>query len=186
MQPRIPIRQLTAISLLVATAAAVRVAVKIGLSEALTFTSGFAFGPVQGFVTGFLTIVVSDLFTWSGIWTPFIAAIVALIGLVAGIIRRFKMNPSTRFLGVSAIALITTSEVLQNVWFGWYMWSFYLPETSFSTVLAASLVDGLPSMITSVASNTLLFTIVVPRILRILKEWIPLSDKDSPNRGGNT
>lgn len=193
MKVKIPVKQLSAISLLVATAAAVRVGmnwvalaiaipiygvvVKIGLSETLAFTCGFAFGPIQGFITGALIIVISDLFTWAGLWTPFIAIIIGMLGFFGGIFRRFKSNPSIIVLGIMAIVLTLISELLQNIWFGWYMWSFYMPGSPFLIVLAATLVDGLPSMITAVISNTILFMVVMPRIIKILQEWILLKPR---------
>jgi len=190
MKVKIPVKQFSAISLLVATAVAVRVGmnwaalaiaipiygviVKIGLSETVAFTSGFVFGPIQGFIAGALIIAISDMFTWAGLWTPFIAMIIGMLGFFGGIFRRFKSNPSVIVLGAVAIVLTVVSELLQNLWFGWYMWSFYMPETPFLTVLAAALVDGLPSMITAIISNTILFTTVMPRIIKILQEWILL------------
>jgi uncharacterized membrane protein len=186
----IPVKQLSAISLLVATAAAVRVGmnwvalaipipiygvvVKIGLSETLAFTCGFAFGPIQGFITGALVIIISDLFTLPGLWTPFIAIIIGLFGFFGGMFRRFRSNPSIMVFGASAIVLTVISELFQNIWFGWYMWAFYTPGTPFLIVLAATLINGLPSMITAVISNTILFMIVIPRITKVLQEWIPL------------
>jgi len=176
--------------MLVASAAAVRVGVnwvalaiaipiygvvvKIGLSETLAFTSGFAFGPIQGFITGALIILISDLFTMPGLWTPFIAIIIGMLGFLGGIFRHYKSNPSIIVLGTAAIVLTLISELFQNIWFGWYMWSFYMPGTPFLLVLATALVDGLPSMITAVISNTILFMIVMPRIIKILQEWILL------------
>lgn len=185
---KIPVRELSAISLLVATAAAVRVemnwvalaiavpaygvVVKIGLSETLAFTCGFVFGPVQGFITGALIIITSDLLTLAGLWTPFIAMIIGLLGFFGGILRRFKPNPSTRVLGMVAIVSTLMSELLQNIWFGWYMWSFYMAGTPLQIVLAAALIDGLPSMITAVIANTILFMTMMPQIIKLLREWL--------------
>jgi uncharacterized membrane protein len=135
------------------------------------------FGPIQGFITGALIIVISDMFTWAGLWTPFIAVIIGMLGLFGGILRRFKPNPSIIFLGMTAVVLTAVSELLQNMWFAWYMWAFYMPETPFLMVLATVVVDGLPSMITAVTSNTILFMIVMPRIIKILQEWILLKSQ---------
>jgi uncharacterized membrane protein len=189
MQTKFPIRQLTAISLLVATAAAVRVemnwvafavipayglVVKIGLSETLAFTCGFVFGPIQGFITGALIIVISDMFTWAGLWTPFIAVIIGMLGLFGGILRRFKPkpNPSILFLGITAVVLTITSQFLQDVWFAWYMWNFYMTETPFVIVLVTSFVGGFSSTVTALVNNMVLFTAVAPRIIKVLQEWV--------------
>jgi len=189
MQTKFPIRQLTAISLLVATAAAVRVGmnwvafavipayglvVKIGLSETLAFTCGFVFGPIQGFITGALIIVISDMFTWAGLWTPFIAVIIGMLGLFGGILRRFKPkpNPSILFLGITAVVLTITSQFLQDVWFAWYMWNFYMTETPFVIVLVTSFVGGFSSTVTALVNNMVLFTAVAPRIIKVLQEWV--------------
>jgi len=188
MSAKIPVRQLAAISLLVATAASVRVGmnwtalavtipiygvlVKIGLTETLTFVSGFVFGPVQGFITGLLIIVVSDLFTLAGLWTPFIAVIIGMLGLVGGLLRRFKANPSTVFLGATAVALTMISELLQNMWFAWYMWAFYMPETPFGTILGTVLVGGVTSTVTALINNVVLLMAVAPTIIRALREMV--------------
>lgn len=188
MKLEIPVKQLSAISVLIATGAVVRVGlnwvafavpipiygilVKIGLSETLAFICGFVFGPVQGFITGALIILVSDLFTWAGLWTPFIAAIIGLLGFAGGVLCRFKQNPSILFLGVTAAILTAVSQLLQDIWFAWYMWAFYMPETPFVVVLATTFVEGISSMITAIINNTILFMVVAPRIMKVLQEWV--------------
>jgi uncharacterized membrane protein len=190
MWNKIPVRQLTAITLLVATAAAVRVGmnwaalavaipiyailVKIGLTETLTFVSGFVFGSIQGFITGLLIIIISDLFTWAGLWTPFIAVIIGIIGFLGGVLRRFKPNPSITFLGATAVVLTVVSELLQNLWFAWYMWTFYMPEAPFTIVLTTTLAEGVPSTITAITSNAVLFILVAPQIIKMLKDRVML------------
>jgi len=185
---RISTKQLCVISLLVAVGAVVRVGlnklafalpipvysvlIKIGLSETLAFICGFVFGSVQGFVTGALTIIVSDLFTWAGIWTPFIAAIIGLLGFVGGVLGHFKGDPSRVLLGVTAVILTVMSELLQTLWFAWYLWAFYMPEISFLIVFATALIEGVSSTITALISNTILFTALAPRVIEILREWV--------------
>jgi uncharacterized membrane protein len=188
MLAKIPVRQLAAISLLVATAASVRVGmnwaalavaipiygvlVKIGLTETLTFVSGFVFGPVQGFITGLLIIIVSDLFTLAGLWTPFIAVIIGVLGLLGGLLRRFKANPSIVFLGAAAVALTMISELLQNIWFAWYMWAFYMPKTPFVAVLGTVLVGGVKSTVTALINNVVLFMAIALTIIKALREMV--------------
>jgi len=188
MKKEIPVKQLAAISLLVATAAAVRVGmnwaalaltipiygvlVKIGLTETLTFVSGFVFGPLQGFITGLLIIIISDLFTLAGLWTPFIAVVIGMLGLLGGLLRRFKPNPSIVFLGAAAVALTMISELLQNIWFAWYMWAFYMPQTAFVAVLGTVLVGGVESTVTALINNVVLFRAVAPTIIKALREMV--------------
>lgn len=197
MQLKVSTRQLSTISLLSAVGAVLRVGfgwaayaipkvplpfgfslygifIKIGLTETLAFVSGFAFGPVQGFLTGALIIIVSDIFSvyGPGVWTPFIAAIIGLIGIFGGVFRRFKGNPTAIFLGVSAVVLTIMSELLQNIWFAWYMWVFYMPGTPFLMVLVMSLAGGVVSMVTALVNNVVLFTAVSPRIIKVLKEGL--------------
>ncbi len=90
--------------------------IAVGLTETLTFIDGFVYGPTAGFVTGFLIILIADIFTQPGPWTPFIAAIIGLIGLVAGTMRRSDRIPTVRMLAVSAVLLTLMSELLQNAW----------------------------------------------------------------------
>jgi uncharacterized membrane protein len=146
--------------------------IKIGLTEVLSFICGFVFGSAQGFITGFLIITISNLLTGAvGLWTPFIGAIVGLIGIAGGHLRHLDEGSNIMFL-VAAIALTLMSEVLQNAWFAWYMWSFYMPETSLLGVFITSLVMGIKSLITALINNMILFTVVAPRIIKVLREWV--------------
>jgi len=169
-------RQLSAISLLAALGAVTRIGlgkvalvvpldiygvlIKVGLTETLTFAAGFALGPLQGFLTGFLIIVVSDMFMIPGIWTPFIAAIIGLIGVISGIIRRLTKDPSKLFLCLSAIALTSMSEFLQNAWFALF---FQIP-------LMPTLLTGIPSMVTALVNNAILFTLLGNRMVKMVRE----------------
>lgn len=188
MKLGIPVKQLSAVSMLVAVGASVRVGlgwvalavpiplygvlIKIGLTETLAFICGFVFGPIQGFITGALIIAVSDMFMTTGIWTPFIAAIIGLLGIGGGILRRFRENPNVIFLGVMAVVLTMMSQLLQDIWFAWYMWAFYMPETPFLIVLATSLVGGVSAAVTAIINNTVLFMAVAPRVIKVLQEWV--------------
>jgi hypothetical protein len=189
METKIPVKQLSVISLLVATGVVVRsglgwlayvvpafygVLIKVGLSETLAFICGFVFGPIQGFIASVLIIIVSDMFSiyGPGLWTPFIASIIGLVGIGGWMLHRFKENPSVISMGVAAVILTIVSELLQNIWFAWYMWAFYMPETTFMIVLGMSLVGGIKSMVTALINNTVLFTAVAPRIIKVLQEMV--------------
>ncbi|MBS7632808.1 ECF transporter S component [Candidatus Bathyarchaeota archaeon] len=181
----IPVKQLSAISLLVATAAAVRVGmnwvafalpipmygvvVKIGLAETLTFVSGFVFGPIAGFIAGALIIVVSDVFTWAGPWTPIIAAIIGLLGVFGGLLRRVKENPNVMFLGAAAFFLTLMSETLQNFYTTWFYVFSGIPLLE---ALVLAFGGGVISMVTALICNTVLFTTVAPRIIVIMRKMI--------------
>jgi len=169
-------RQLSAISLLAALGAVMRIVlgkfalvvpldiygalIKVGLTETLSFIAGFALGPLQGFLTGFLLIVVSDIFLMPGIWTPFIAAIIGLIGILGAFLHRLASEPSKLFLGLSAIALTSMSEFLQNAWFALF---FQIP-------LMPTLLTGIPSMVTALVNNTILFTALGNRMVKMVRE----------------
>jgi uncharacterized membrane protein len=193
---KIPVRQLSAISLLAATAAAVRVGmnwvafalpipmygvvVKVGLSETLTFVSGFVFGPIQGFVTGALIIVVSDVFTWAGPWTPIIAVIIGLLGVFGGLLRRVKENPNVMFFGVAAVFLTLVSETLQNFYTAWFYMGSGVP---FVEALVLAFGGGIISMVTALICNTVLFTTVAPRIIAITKKMVISKPEEAEVRG---
>jgi energy-coupling factor transport system substrate-specific component len=178
MRLNISTKQLSAISLLVAAGAVLRIGlgwvalvspiniygvlVKIGLTETLAFVCGFVFGPLQGFITGALIIVVSDLFMTPGPWTPFIAVIIGIIGVGAGVLRRFMGKPSIIALGISALILTLISEVLQDIWFAYF----------FGMPIAASFLMGIPALITAFINNTILFTTVGPRIIKLIQTMI--------------
>ena len=161
-------RQVALISTFVAIGAVVRVGVnqvgdmvpgpaftvviKLGLSETLSFVGGFIYGPVVGFVTGFLIILLSDMASpfGAGAWTPFIASIIGLIGVAGGLIRRVRPRPTVLMLTVSAVGLTLLSEFLQNL----YVSVFY------NIPLIATTISGLPSMVTAIANNVILFPTV--------------------------
>jgi energy-coupling factor transport system substrate-specific component len=182
---RIPTRQLAAISLLAATAAASRIGVnwtaftvpipvygivvKIGLTETLTFVSGFVFGPIQGFITGALAIIVSDLLTWPGIWTLIIAAIIGLLGILGGLFRRLGPNPSIISLGAAAVVLTMISESFQNIYTAW---SYLISGMSLTESLILSFGGGIVPMVTALVNNTVLFTMVAPRIIMVIRRTV--------------
>jgi energy-coupling factor transport system substrate-specific component len=126
------------------------VLIKVGLAETLAFVSGFVFGPVLGFLSGAMIIVISDLFMMPGPWTPFIAAIIGILGVGGGVIRRLGGNPSVAMLGASAAVLTILSEFLQNAWFAFF----------FNIPIVAALAMAIPSMVTAVVNNVILLTTV--------------------------
>jgi len=172
----IPTRQLALLSILAAMGATARIGlgwvalqapqaaygvlIKVGLTETVAFLSGLAFGPVQGFATGVLVIVVSDLFMMPGPWTPFIAAIIGLLGVGGGLLHVRRKNPSLVLLGASAVGLTLMSELLQNTWFALF----------FGIPVEAAVLTGIPSIVTALINNTFLFTTLVPRVLTILRQ----------------
>ena len=190
MGKRIPTRQLAAISLLAATAAATRigvnfaafsvpipiygVVVKIGLTETLTFVSGFAFGSIQGFITGALAIIVSDLLTWPGVWTLIIAAIIGLLGILGGLFRRLGPNPSIISLGAAAVVLTMISESLQNIYTAW---SYLISGMPLTESLVLSFGGGIVPMVTALINNTVLFTMLAPRIITIIRRMVMTKPK---------
>lgn len=177
MRSRIPTRQISALILLVALGVVVRIGVagfglmasplhgilaKVGLTETLTVACGLAFGPLQGFITGALIIVVSDLYMMPGPWTPFIAAIIGLLGIVGGVLGRFRENPGPIFMTVIAVVLTLMSEILQNVWFALF---FGLP-------IVAVLVIGATSIVSALINNTVLFPTLGLKTIKILREKV--------------
>jgi uncharacterized membrane protein len=130
------------------------------LTETLAFVSGFVYGPAAGFVTGFLIIVISDLFISPGPWTPFIAAIIGLLGLLGGIVSRLHSEPTFRVLLLSAAVLTLISEFLQNTWFALF----------YAVPIAAAMASGAPSLVTALTNNFILFTTLGPRIVKLLRE----------------
>lgn len=154
--------------------------VKIGLCETLAFICGFVFGPVQGFVTGALIIVVSDLLTWAGPWTPIIAAIIGLLGVCGGLLRRVRENPGVIFLGVTAVVLTLVSETLQNLYTTWF---YLVSGMPLMVALVTAFGVGIISMVTAILNNMILFVTVAPRIIGIMRRMV-LSKPKKRGRGG--
>ena len=133
--------------------------IAVGLTETLTFIDGFVYGPTAGFVTGFLIILIADIFTQPGPWTPFIAAIIGLIGLIAGTMRRSDQIPTVRMLAVSAVLLTLMSELLQNVWVALF----------YSLPMAGVMTLGIVTLITALINNLILFTTLGPKVIKLLQ-----------------
>jgi uncharacterized membrane protein len=138
------------------------VVVKVGLSETLTFIMGIIYGPVVGFLGGASIIVISDLPVQPGPWTPFIGGIIgAVFGIGGAILRRFaRSGPNSIWFASSAVILTVISEFLQNLW----VTLFY------GVPLLASMISGIPSLITALVNNTILFTILAPRVISTIQE----------------
>jgi uncharacterized membrane protein len=138
------------------------IVVKVGLSETLTFIMGIIYGPVVGFLGGLSIIVISDLPVQPGPWTPFIGGIIGgVFGTGGAILRRFaRSRPNSLWFASSAAILTVISEFLQN----WWVTLFY------GIPLLASMISGIPSLITALVNNIILFTILVPRVISTIQE----------------
>ncbi len=176
--PKLSSRQVALISTFIAIAAVVRVGVdqvgdmvpgpafavviKLGLSETLSFAAGFIYGPIVGFVTGFLIILLSDIASpyGAGVWTPFIGAIIGLLGLCAGVIRRIWPRPTLLMMTASAVGLTLLSEFLQNLW----------AAVMYGLPIIPTMVSGLPSLVTAMANNLILFPTVGSKAIKFVQE----------------
>ena len=132
--------------------------IAVGLTETLTFVSGFTLGPVAGFVTGVSIIVISDIATIPGPWTPFIAVIIGMIGVFAGIIRRLNTQLDFRTMAAYSILLTLMSETLQNV----------ASALLFNTPVIPTIIFGWPTLIVALANNFILFTTVGLRVIKMI------------------
>jgi len=151
--------------------------IKIGLTETLAFVSGILFGPIHGFITGMLTIIVSDLFMSPGPWTPFIAAIIGIVGFGGGLLKILGVRSSRRIMIGSAILLTFVSEFLQNLWFALF----------FGIPMVVALVAGIKSTVSALINNVVLFSTLGPRAIRIIHDLVPPDNqqRDSNVRSGS-
>jgi len=140
------------------------VVTKVGLSETLTFIMGIIYGPVVGFLGGASIIVISDLPVAPGPWTPFIGGIIGgVFGIGGGILRRFvRSRPNSLWFAGLAVILTVISEFLQN----WWVTLFY------DIPLLASMISGIPSLITALVNNTILITVLAPKVISIIQEQL--------------
>jgi hypothetical protein len=115
---------------------------------------------MAGFVTGASIIIISDMAMLPGAWTPFIAAIIGLIGICASLIRKEVENPSLRIMGISAVALTPMSETLQNTWVAVF----------YNVPISVAVMAGISSLITALVNNIILFTTLGLRTIRIILE----------------
>jgi hypothetical protein len=174
---KIPAKHVSIVALSIATGAGLRAAIaiwgmsaplhwvvaKIGLTETLTFVNGLALGVSAGFMTGVGIIAVADLaMGWAGAWTPFIAVIIGLLGMIGGLLRRLIPTPSRRLMGLSAVCLTGVSELLQTLWFAWF----------FGVPFIGAFLMGLPSLVAALINNFILFTAIGPWLIEVLKRYL--------------
>jgi len=145
--------------------------IKLGLSETLSFVAGFTYGPVVGFVTGFLIILLSDIASplGAGAWTPFIASIIGLLGICAGVIRRVRSHPTLLMMTISAVGLTLLSEALQNLWAALF----------YNIPIIPTMVSGVPSLVTAMANNVILFPTVGSKAIKFMQGHEPTSAENS-------
>lgn len=170
-------KHISIVALSIATGAGLRIAIaiwgmsaplhwavaKIGLTETLTFINGLTLGVSAGFLTGLSIIVVADLaMGWAGAWTPFIAVIIGLLGVIGGLLRGLIRNPGLRFMGLSAVCLTVMSEVLQTLWFAWF----------FGIPFLGAFLMGIPSLVAALVNNFVLFTTIGPWLIESLKRYL--------------
>ena len=136
--------------------------IKVGLSETLSFVSGLVFGPLAGFITGFSIILLSDLPIAPGPWTPFIGAIIGLLGIIGGVLHRLRWKLTARMLLTSAVPLTLLSEFLQNAWVSVF----------FNTPIIPTLMFGVPSLVTALANNMILFPTVGFKTIKFLQNHV--------------
>jgi uncharacterized membrane protein len=138
------------------------VVIKLGLSETLTFAAGFIYGPIVGFVTGFFIILLSDIASplGAGVWTPFIACIIGLLGICRGIIRWVRPRSTILMMSMSAVGLTLLSESLQNLWASLF----------YSVPIIPTMLSGLPSLVTAMANNIILFPTVGSKAIKFVQE----------------
>ena len=150
------------------------VTIKFGLSETLSFVAGFTYGPVVGFLTGFLIILLSDMASpyGAGVWTPFIASIIGLLGICAGIIRRVRPRPTLLIMTVSAVGLTLLSETLQNLWAAIF----------YGAPIISTMTLGLPSLVAAMANNVVLFPTVGIRAIKFVQEHHLTGAKDNKSK----
>ena len=148
--------------------------IAVGLSENLSFVGGVMFGPVAGFITGFSIILLSDIAIAPGPWTPFIASIIGLLGMCGGVLHYFRREPTMRLMLVSAVPLTLLSEFLQNTWV----------SLTFNTPIAATMLTGLPTLISALANNMILFPTVGYKTIRFLQNQVALQNHRDATNGG--
>ena len=115
---------------------------------AVTVISGMYFGPHAGFMTGAMSALISNIYFGQGAWTPFQMFCWGFIGFAAGLLNRrgwLEKLPLLLVFGMFAGALYS---VIMD------MWTVLSVDGVMSIDrLLASIVAGLPIMLTYCVSN---------------------------------
>jgi len=141
----------------------------IELVTATVFISGFLLGIRAGFLVGLLTESIYSLFNPYGAAAPplFIAQVVSMsiTGMMGGIIGKGNMGFKKRDLIIFGLAGLVSTLIFAS-----------LTTLSFLIFTGLSLKKllgiGLGFYITHIVSNTIIFILIVPLILKVLRKRI--------------
>lgn len=144
----------------------------IELVTATVFISGFLLGIRAGFLVGLLTESIYSLFNPYGAAAPplFIAQVVSMsiTGMMGGIIGKGNMGFKKRDLITFGLAGLISTVIFASL----TTLSFLIFTGLSLKKLLGSFIYGLGFYITHIVSNTIIFILIVPLILNVLRKRI--------------
>lgn len=163
---RIPTKHLTLLTMLTSVSVIGRVYVSflpnIQPTTAIIVITSLAFGPSYGFLVAVLSAILSNLYLGMGTWT--IGQIIAwgLIGILAGLLRKFLLKRS--------VLIVSIFSALCGLLFGLIMsiWSSVLTSFSFIPYYLA----GLPFDLNHAVSNFICYFMLAPILIPLIKKQI--------------
>lgn len=129
---------------------------------AITIITGISLGPVTGFMTGAMTAILSNIYFGQGPWTPFQMICWGLIGYIAGIFGKILKGNKPLLVIYSIIAGIAFSLVMD-------IWVVISLDKAFNlSRYIATVITGLPTMISYAASNVVFILLLSTPITKKL------------------
>jgi energy-coupling factor transport system substrate-specific component len=132
----------------------------------LTLCTGIVFGPVTGFTVGAGTMLISNFYLGQGPWTIYQMVGMGLLGVVGGLLGRWKSRVGTRTLVAIGLAWGLVYGIITSA-FWVLMISSVLNWASFTTYL----VSGIPFYILQGVGNAMLLLFLGDRTLRVLDRF---------------
>ena len=163
-------KEIAFVSMVIGLGAAGRVlfalAPNISPVDWLTLCTGIVFGPVTGFTVGAGTMLISNFYLGQGPWTVYQMVGMGLLGVVGGILGRWRSRIGTKSLVFIGLIWGFIYGIITS--FFWVlMISSILNWASFSTYL----VSGLPFYILQGVGNAMLLMFLGGRTLVVFERF---------------
>lgn len=141
----------------------------VELGTLVLFVTSYVFGPIMAlWATLIMSLIFGTLNPWGGfipqIWASQVVGwiYVVLAGAISGKPGRAGYGDTFSSIEIGGIGFVLTSvfDLITNIGY----------SLTFSIPYAVALISGFPFLVVHVASNTILFASVVPRLQRIIRD----------------
>ncbi len=163
-------KEVALVSMVVALGAAGRLlfaaAPNVSPVDWLTLCTGMVFGPLTGFSVGASTMLVSNFWLGQGPWTPYQMLGMGLLGIVGGLLGRWKGAIGARSLAIVGLIWGFVYGVITTLF-----WTLMFSASSNWTSFVGYLLSGLPFFALQGVGNGVLLYFLGKRTIRMFERY---------------